>query len=47
MFREWSRHEPHKVSTVGSVTSGLFHWESVWASKRFDEVSWYQTDPQP
>ncbi len=47
MFRGWSRYEPDKVSTVRSVASDLHHWESVWASKRFDEVSWYQADPQP
>jgi hypothetical protein len=29
------------------VTSDPKHWESVWASKRFDEVSWYQAGPQP
>lgn len=47
MFRYWSRHDQSGASTVPSVTSHLHHWDSVWASKRFNEVSWYQTDPQP
>lgn len=23
------------------------HWESVWQSKRADEVSWFQQSPEP
>jgi len=26
------------------MNNGLDHWEQVWSSKQFDQVSWHQDD---
>jgi len=36
--------EPGGLATIGFMSSESDHWESVWLSKRFDEVSWHHAD---
>jgi hypothetical protein len=30
-----------------AMTASRSHWESIWQSKPFDHLSWYQHDARP